>query len=77
MRVNRGRVFVIYRGEFPKKQNPLFVGGQVVKHHDHNLFVRNAVLMDDLVGMACIGLDADRKTHTTTFKSAVTSYLLY
>ena len=49
-----------------KKLHPLFVGGQVVKHHDHNLLVRNAVLMDDLVGMARIGLENTHTTNTLT-----------
>lgn len=38
------------------KLNSLLVRGQVIVHHDHNLLVWDAVLVDDLVGMAHIGL---------------------
>lgn len=43
------------------KLNSLLVGGQVIVHHDHDLLVRDAVLVDDLVGMAHIGLGNGRK----------------
>lgn len=36
--------------------NSLLIMRQVIVHHDHNLLIRDAVLVDDLVGMACICL---------------------
>lgn len=39
-----------------KKQNSLLVHGQVIIHHDHNVLVWDAVPVDNLVGMAHVGL---------------------
>lgn len=39
-----------------KSANSLFIFSQIIVHHDHNLLVGDAILVDNLVGMASIGL---------------------
>lgn len=43
-----------------KNVNSLLILCQVIVHHNHNLLIRDAILVDNLVGMACISLK-DRK----------------
>ena len=31
--------------------------GNVIIHHDYNVFVRNTIFVENLVGMACISLN--------------------
>lgn len=39
-----------------KSANSLFIFSQIIVHHDHNLLVGDAIPVDNLVGMASIGL---------------------
>lgn len=51
------------------KLNSLVVRGQVIVHHDHNLLIWDAVLVDNLVGMAHIGLGYGWKERGTKLRS--------
>lgn len=56
-----------------KNVNSLLILGQVIVHHNHNLLIWDAILVDNLVGMACISLK-DResvKLRTCTVKGEV------
>lgn len=39
-----------------KHINSLLIVGQVIVHHNHNLLIWDAVLVDDLIGVTRIGL---------------------
>ena len=41
-------------------EDSLFIVGNVVVHHDHDVVVRNTMLVQDLVGMADVGLGRQR-----------------
>lgn len=41
--------------------NSLFILCQVIVHHNHNLLIWDAILVDNLVGMASIGLGEGEK----------------
>ncbi len=50
-------------GTETKTVDSLLVLCQVVVHHHHNLLIRDAVFMDNLVGMACISLRAENTSN--------------
>lgn len=41
-------------------EDSLFIVGNVVVHHDHNVVVRDTMFVQDLVGMADVGLGRQR-----------------
>lgn len=44
-----------------KREDSLLIVGQVIKHHDNYLLIRDAVLVDYLIGMAGISLKTGGK----------------
>lgn len=44
-----------------KTANSRLVLCQVIVHHDHNLLIRDAIPVDNLVGMAGVGLREENK----------------
>ena len=47
--------------------NLLVIRGNVIIHHDHNVFIRNTIFMENLVGMAYISLNTRKWTHHLKF----------